>query len=645
MAIVRTKPFFIIGTTDCKEQFVCELQKFGCVELQSNVCNAKFLNEINCLNAQISEVDSAILRLKKFSKVRKSIFSFKKLVSFSNLENISSKSNHLLKIVRRVNWCCEKIETNLMKISELEQKINELVPYLNFNFCLNKHETRFTRFLVGYCPRRFSENDLKAKFGNNIYFEIINSSKLQTVLFVVALKNDFKKAEKVLSNLKFSAFSFDDEKSLTAQQYFNLFNSELEKLSLQNNELEQEIKSNAGYLTDFEMLFDYFKLNLDQKQKLANLTIKKSVFFLEGYLNPQFEDEFKNLAKSFNIYYEIEKATDSSPIDFENSSFVSAVENITKTYSMPSKFDVDPNPAMAFFYYLFFGMMFSDAGYGLIMAAFCSIFAFFKKVDLETKKKFRMFFWCGVSTTFWGFMFGSFFGNFVETASKSFFGLNFSLPPIFLDGLSEPMKLLGFSLFLGLVQVFVGVFIGFVAMLKFKNFKQAFFVKFSWLLILFGSGLFFVQIAIFKLLGLCFSAVGVFMVLVFSGYESKGFFKKILTGVVNLYGATSYVGDILSYCRLMALSIATGVVANVVNLLSAMMCVNFFGFCAFLIVFVFGHLMNFGINALGAYVHTIRLQYVEFFSKFYEGGGRKFLPYGLGVTKYFEFEVDLTKIK
>ena len=120
---------------------------------------------------------------------------------------------------------------------------------------------------------------------------------------------------------------------------------------------------------------------------------------------------------------------------------------------------------------------------------------------------------------------------------------------------------------------------------------------------------------------------------------------KFFIGLVNLYGATSYVGDVLSYCRLMALAIATGVVASVVNLLSTMLCGNLVGFLFFLVVFIFGHAMNFGINALGAYVHTVRLQYVEFFSKFYEGGGRLFNPFGLNKTKFVEFvEIDEIKI-
>lgn len=654
MAVVRAKPFFIIGTLNCEEQFICELQKFGCVEIKQ-VGDAKSCqSEEARLNGCIFQVESAILGLKKFGGVKKPIFGFKKVVPFSCLEQISLKSDNLLKKIERVNLCCKEIEQNLVEISALEQEKVELSPYLNFDFCLKNFETKFTDCFVGVCTQCLTKQKLNKMLTEKAYFEIVHSSKTQTVLFFIVLKSGREKLNKILSKLKFSVAKLNLDDDLTAQQRYNFCSSEIERLRQQNSKLKAELEQCSNFLTDFELLCDHFKLQLEQQKKLSHLVTTKNTFVLEGYLNPKFEAEFKKLVKNFNLYYEYEYYNHENesglPVDFSNGSFVAPVESVTRTYSMPSKFDLDPNPVMAFFYYLFFGIMFSDAGYGLVMMAFCSVFAFFKKINQKAKQSFRMFFWCGVSTVFWGAMFGSFFGDFIGVASKVFLGLNFSFSPIFIDSLNEPMRLLGLSLFLGLIQLLVGVFMGFFAMLKFKNFKEAFFVKLSWLFVLFGASLFlfslfFVKVQIFEFLGECFICVGALMVAMFSGYSKKGFLNKLLGGLLNLYGAVSYVGDVLSYCRLMALSIATGVVANVVNLLSSMMCVNVFGFCAFLVVFVFGHLMNFGINALGAYVHTVRLQYVEFFSKFYEGGGRLFLPYGLNSAKYFEFEFDLAKIK
>lgn len=655
MAVMRAKPFFVAGLVDLKERFICELQKYGCVEIKNSADVVNCSNDLNYFNRRVLEIEAAVLGLRRFCKIKKSMFDFKKAVSFNELEKIENRSVGLLNKVDRVNFCCRQIEKNLEKISEMEQKKIELKFYLNFDFNLKNFESRFVDCLFVTCKRSFSELHLKKFFSNDAYFELVYADKLRTIAFLIFLKSSGEKVRKVLTKLKFSVVDFDFLEGLTFKQKFNFYVDEINKLVLQNNELKNELEQNVKLLHDFECLFDSFKLKLEQRKQLSKLKTTSSVFFVEGYLNSNFVSVFKKLSESFGLYCEIEEPDGCSPVDFKNCKVVSAVESVTKTYSMPSKFDIDPNPFMAFFYYAFFGIMFSDAAYGLIMSGFCAFFLVFKKLSLETKKSFRMFFWCGVSTVFWGIMFGSFFGDFIGVLSKKFLNLNFCLAPIFIDSLNEPMKLLLFSLLCGLIQVFVGVFLSFVTLLKCGNFKEAFFVKLSWLFCLFGLGIFsfclfsnepgLIYFNFFKSISLFFVFLGALMVLFLSGYAKKGFLKKIFSGFLNFYGATSYIGDILSYCRLMALSIATGVVANVVNMLSTMLCVNLFGFLAFLVVFIFGHLMNFGINALGAYVHTMRLQYVEFFSKFYEGGGRQFSPYGLNVTKYFEYEFDGAKIK
>ena len=129
--------------------------------------------------------------------------------------------------------------------------------------------------------------------------------------------------------------------------------------------------------------------------------------------------------------------------------------------------------------------------------------------------------------------------------------------------------------------------------------------------------------------------LGVLLVITLGGYKNKGI-MRILGGIISLYDITSYISDALSYSRLMALGIATGVIANVINMLGSMAGGGIFGFFIFVVVSILGHATNFGINILGAYVHTNRLQYVEFFSKFYDGGGKKFTPFGMH-TKYIKF--------
>ena len=236
-------------------------------------------------------------------------------------------------------------------------------------------------------------------------------------------------------------------------------------------------------------------------------------------------------------------------------------------------------------------------------------------------------------------MYGSFFGDLTYSFSKKFLKNSFSLPPIWINTTKNPLLLLIVSIMLGILQIIVGLLIKFYISIKNKNFKEAFFENLNWIIILTSIAAFLAN-SILKTVFLTTIAkflliIGVLITVFLSGHKQKGILKFVF-GIVNLYGITSYISDVLSYSRLMALGIATGVIADVVNILASMGNNNFSGFLIFSIIFFVGHAINFSINILGAYVHTNRLQYVEFFSKFYVGGGKMFKPFSIK-TKYFEF--------
>ena len=285
-------------------------------------------------------------------------------------------------------------------------------------------------------------------------------------------------------------------------------------------------------------------------------------------------------------------------------------------------------------------MMFSDAGYGLLLALGAGYLGFIAKTEKATRENMRMFCYCGISTTFWGLMYGSFFGNVIPVVSGTFFGAEHVLKPLWLDPVQEPLTLLIFSVALGLVQIIVGLGIKFYMLWRQGEKASAVFDVGLWILILLGV----CALAGGKGLGNEMAAtVGMYMMIVGAvglvltqGRDKKNVFARLLSGVISLYDVTSYVSDALSYSRLMALGLATGVIAQVVNTMGSLGGGGIVNGIVFAVVFVVGHALNFAINCLGAYVHTNRLQYVEFFSKFYEGGGRAFSPLGMN-TKYYEF--------
>ena len=336
----------------------------------------------------------------------------------------------------------------------------------------------------------------------------------------------------------------------------------------------------------------------------------------------------------------------------KNNKFSEPVESVLATYSYPDRREADPTAIMAIFYYIFFGMMFSDAGYGLVMALACGIMLLrFKNMEPGLKKSVKMFFWCGVSTTIWGLLFGSFFGDAVSVISNTFFGvappdIPGLVTPIWFNPVNDPMRMLMFSFLLGIIHLFTGLAICAYNNIRHKDYMAVLYDVISWYLLVGGAILALLSLdmmgniagftlpPVFLTVGGIMAGVGAVIILFFSGRESRNPVKRLLKGMYGLYGATGYLSDILSYSRLLALGLATGVIAQVFNQIGSMMGNSVIGIIVFCLIFFIGHLLNIGINALGAYVHTNRLQFVEFFGKFYKGGGREFKPFKINTKHY-----------
>ena len=284
-------------------------------------------------------------------------------------------------------------------------------------------------------------------------------------------------------------------------------------------------------------------------------------------------------------------------------------------YSLPSSREIDPNLIMSLFFVMFFGLMLGDGGYGLIMALGAG-FALWKfKLEDETRKFIKLIFWCGIATIFWGFMFGSWFG--IEALTK--YGL-------WINPVEQPELMLSWSLLFGIIHMYAGFGIKAANLIRDKQYLDALFdVGF---VLVFYTGVILVlvpyapevdkdavgplvQIGQYLLIG------GALLLLITQGRKSKNIFGKIFGGLPSLYDVIGFLSDILSYSRLLALGLATGIIAAIINELSTMfafpMVIKIIVAGAILLV---GHAINFAINALGAYVHSSRLQYLEFLASF-----------------------------
>ncbi len=309
------------------------------------------------------------------------------------------------------------------------------------------------------------------------------------------------------------------------------------------------------------------------------------------------------------------------PTVLRNSRAVSQFEGITEMFTSPKYGDVDPNPVMAPWYWLIFGLMMGDAGYGLLMAAAVLLLKKIMKPRGSTEKLMNVILYSSVTTMVCGVLFGSYFGE--------------TWHPILFNPLDDPVKMLILTLLVGGLHIFTGMIVKAVMQIKAGQFWSAVFDQFSWMLILSGAGLIFISRT--RMIGIALAAVGAVIVLLTAGRAKKGVFGKITGGLVGLYGVTNYMSDILSYSRILALSLATGVVGMVMNMLAGMVrgSIPVLGFVFALLIYAVGHIFNLALSLLSAYVHDCRLQYIEFYGKFFDGGGKMFKPFSIQ-TKYIQ---------
>lgn len=405
------------------------------------------------------------------------------------------------------------------------------------------------------------------------------------------------------------------------------------------------------------MVSDYYRIRAEKYEILGQLPQTRNTFALSGYV-PAFQADkvVKEFSEKYDAVVETEMIQEEEvpPVLLKNNGFSESVEGVLASFGLPGKGEMDPTFFTSVFYVFLFGLMLSDATYGLIVALACGILLVkCPRMATNLRKSIKLFFWCGISTLIWGIMFGGYFGDVVDVVSETFFGHKVTIPALWFVPLNDPMRLLLYSMLFGVIHLFTGL-----ALKGYMCIRDGRYMDFVcdcvlWFLLLLGligmllptelfAGIAGAQIYFPEALKAAvkwMAIIGAVGIVLMSGRANKNFGVRIALGAYDLYGMTSWLSDVLSYSRLLALGLATGVIASVVNQMGSMGGKSIIGVILFIVVFLIGHTFNIGINLLGAYVHTCRLQYVEFFGKFYEGGGKAFEPFMLK-TKYVDIKEE-----
>lgn len=611
---------------------------------------------------QAETADAALVILDKIAPEEKKGLDLngRKEIGVSEYEAKLGEMDVYTGLARRIVELDKKIAELSAEIPKLRLKEEMLKPWETFSLPLNYEGTKTTDMLVGTVPKELDLAELyKAIEEQNRNLtaydaSIISSEKEQTCLAFFVRKEETAELTEVLRRIDFAKAPLSDQ--IPAKEIQDV-RGQIEEKEQQIKAMRKEISEAAENREKLQFAGDYFRMRADKYDVISKLAQTKRTFAMKAFLPAEEVPKLQKKLEDFDVVAEFEDPApdEEVPVKLKNNGFASPVESIVESYSMPARGETDPSAIMAPFYYICFGLMLSDAAYGLIMViGTLVLLKRFPRMEESLKKTLTMFFYCGISTTIWGFLFGSFFGDAVNVIATTFFHRpDISIPPLWFEPVNKPMKMLVFSFVVGIIHLFAGLGMAMYGDIKEGKIKDAIFDCVFWYMLVGGCVVYLLTLPmITEMLGLSFilsknvgtasaviAAIGGIGIILTSGRESKNWFKRILKGLYGFYGITSYLSDILSYSRLLALGLATSVISTVFNKMGSMLGGSVPGIILFIVVFLVGHAMNIAINALGAYVHTNRLQYVEFFGKFYEGGGRKFSPFGEN-TKYYKIKEE-----
>ena len=667
MAMLKMQRIYIYALIKYCKDILETLQRRGVVEIENMELEDSvfFKEDTSPLQAQYhrsaATAGEALDILSHYAPQKKGLlssFKGRERLSADDYNRMVDNTQDTLRIAYDIISYQKNIDMNEAEKVKYEAQLEAIKPWLSLDVPMNFTGTATTTAFIGKFSETKSSTDIMTQLAElipeveGIDVEIISCDENQTCVFILAMKQDADQVSDALRRIGFEYPSYISPVAPKTRE--KQINKHLSNRDGRILEAEKNIKACEKYYPDLEFLEDYFVMKTERYRAFDEITTSRNTFILSGYITERDAQELKTyLEEHFDAQVELEDSdTPDTPVVLKNNKFAEPTESVLASYSYPDRREADPTSVMAIFYYIFFGMMFSDAGYGMVMALACGILLMkFKNMETGLRRSMKMFFWCGVSTTIWGLLFGSFFGDAVSVISNTFFhtpppAIPGLVVPIWFNPVTDPMQMLMFSFLLGIIHLFAGLAIMAYNDIKHKEYLAVLYDVVSWYLLVGGAILALLSLdmmgniagftlpPIFLTIGGIMAAIGAVLILLFSGRESKNPVKRFLKGVYGLYGATGYLSDILSYSRLLALGLATGAIAQVFNQIGSMMGSGVIGVILFTLIFVIGHGLNIGINALGAYVHTNRLQFVEFFGKFYTGGGREFKPFKINTKHY-----------
>ena len=670
MAVLQMQRISICALKRDRKAILEKLQSMGVMEMHQVAQDVAGFEKMDTQSAKVSFekrvqlTENALDVLDQYAPEKKSMFASlegNELIDKSTWDETAAKQEAVIDVANFLLTAHKKIAEAQAEIVKLQTQIESLVPWMSLEVPMNYPGTRKTAMFLGTIAADMTLETLYEKIAEEapdleaFDISVISQDKDAVYLSVFCLKEQAEEVENVLRMCGFSRPAMVTEE-IPAERKKNL-EAQIEQIQAGIADTKNEIEAHVKDRENLKIISYYYRMRAEKYEILGTLPQSKRTFIISGYAAKEVIPAVqKAVGETYDCVIDVEdlKEDEEPPVILKNNGFSESVEGVLESYGLPHKGEIDPTTIMSFFYVFFFGMMLSDAAYGAIIAIVCLvILKKFPRMSAGMRKSMKMFMYCGLSTVVWGVLFGGYFGDVVDVVSSTFFGKELTIKPLWFAPLNDPMRLLIYSMAFGLVHLFVGLGIKGYMLLKDGKVLDFFCDIVLWYIFLIGLIMMllpsdiFASIAQTKIvfpaalvtLSKALAIIGAVGLLLMSGRSSKNPVLRLALGAYDIYNITGWLSDVLSYSRLLALGLATGVIASVVNQMGSMLGKSVFGVILFIVVFIVGHAMNLAINLLGAYVHTNRLQFVEFFGKFYEGGGKPFKPFHAD-TKYVDIKEE-----
>lgn len=538
-------------------------------------------------------------------------------VDEEELARALSRKDEILAIAKR----CRDFEAEENEIDSrrhrLDNQIARYLPWLGLDLRLEDlHDTRHVMMRVGSVPKALAADFLHEtqQFELAVVREL-GEEKEDAYFFVAFHKSLADDARAVSGRYDFNQATFADERG-TPEEIMKSLEQKIEGLYRQKALLQDRAEEMAGSRRDLMVLSDALELSLARERAVNRFAASKTAFCLRGWVRDADKEALEAVVADTlpvrQLTFTRPEDDEPFPVYTDNARPVEPFEMVTNLYSVPASDGIDPNNVVAPFHALFLGLMMGDVGYGVLMALGGHLYA--KRARGGAKKLAGVIKYAGFASIIWGVLLGSYFGD---------LGTRLGIPALLLSPMEDPVGMLALSLGLGAVHLFVGLGVKAYMLLRKGKALDALYDVGFWYLLLVGLPLLATPYAG---VGRILAGAGALGLVATQGRSKKKLFGKILGGVGSLYGITGYLSDVLSYSRLFALLLSSAVVGMVMNQIAAMVGTNVIGYVFAALIFVAGHAFNLFIGGLGAFVHGSRLIYVEFFSKFFMGGGHAFDP-------------------